>query len=77
MNRLLVWLLVPLLIVAQQDYWQWSNTSLLWGFLPYSLAWHMGVSLAAAASWLAITLWAWPSDESLLRKLPGEEGDVS
>ena len=77
MKNVLVWILVPLLIIAQQDYWQWSNTSLLFGFLPYSLAWHMGVSLAAAAAWLAITQFAWPSDESLLQKLPGDEGDRS
>jgi hypothetical protein len=75
MKRWLVWIFVGLLIVAQQDYWQWSNTSLLFGFLPYSLAWHMGVSLAAAACWLVITQVAWPSDESLLRKVPGHEED--
>jgi len=73
MNRLLVWILVPLLIVAQQDYWQWDNDTLLFGFLPYSLAWHMGVSLAAAGSWLAVARFAWPSDESLAREVHGEE----
>lgn len=73
MKRWIVLIMVALLIIAQQDYWQWSNTSLLMGFLPYSLAWHMGVSVAAAAGWFVVTLVAWPTDESLLRKVPGEE----
>ena len=76
MNRWLVWILIPLLIVAQQDYWQWDNTSLLLGFLPYSLAWHMGVSLLAAACWWAITQFAWPSDDSLIQQVPGDKGET-
>ena len=39
------WIVILLLIIAHQDYWQWSRDELLYGFLPYPLAYHMGLDL--------------------------------
>ena len=58
--RYFVWMLVALLVVLHQDYWQWDNDSLVFGFLPYTLAYHAGVSIAAAVVWMLATRWSWP-----------------
>ena len=55
-----VWLLVGILVVLHQDYWQWDNASLWFGFLPYTLAYHAGLSLLAAAAWWLATCCFWP-----------------
>jgi hypothetical protein len=55
-----IWLLVGLLVVLHQDYWQWDDTSLCFGFLPYTLAYHAALSLLAAAVWLLAASFFWP-----------------
>jgi len=55
--------LILLLVVLHQDYWNWNNSTLWFGFLPHSLAWHVGVSLAAAAAWLWAACYAWPAEQ--------------
>ena len=52
--------LVLLLLVLHQDYWQWDHSDILFGFLPYSLAYHMGLSLVTALAWLLAVTFAWP-----------------
>ena len=69
--KYLLGFLILLLIVLHQDYWQWDNGSLLGGFLPYSLAYHAGISLAAAAVWALAVKFCWPQG---LEDLPTEEG---
>jgi hypothetical protein len=60
-NRKLIWLLVGLLFVLHQDFWLWGNTSLVLGFLPVGLAYHLVFSIAAACTWFAMIKFAWPS----------------
>ena len=55
-----IWILVLLLLVFHQDYWQWHDTSLDFGFLPRTLTYHIGISLAAAAVWMLATKFCWP-----------------
>ena len=57
-----IWILVLLLIVLHQDTWLWENDSLLFGFLPIGMAWHVGISIAAAIVWLLAVRFAWPTD---------------
>jgi hypothetical protein len=59
-----VWALVGLLIVAHQDVWFWDDARLVFGFLPITLAYHAGISLAAAGTWYLATLFCWPIDEA-------------
>ncbi len=42
-----VWGLVVLLVVLHQDVWNWDNDRLVFGFLPMTLAFHGGISIAA------------------------------
>lgn len=53
-------LLVLLLVALHQDWWWWGDRSVLFGFLPIGLAWHVGISIAAGLVWaLAVKFW-WP-----------------
>jgi hypothetical protein len=58
--KYVVWALVVILVVLHQDYWQWDKANLVVGFLPYSLAYHAGLSVAAAVVWLLATRFCWP-----------------
>jgi len=60
-----VWILVALLVVLHQDYWQWKNAQLDFAFLPRAITYHIFISLAAAGVWLLVIKYAWPvgSDE--------------
>jgi uncharacterized membrane protein (DUF485 family) len=58
----LVWGLVLLLIVLHQDVWFWDSTWLVGGVVPVALAWHMGVSVAAAVTWWLATIYCWPAE---------------
>lgn len=61
--RRLVIALVAVLVVAQQDYWAWDRIDpMILGVLPIGLAWHVGISLAAAMLWALATRYCWPSD---------------
>ncbi|MCG3178553.1 MAG: hypothetical protein BIFFINMI_00881 [Phycisphaerae bacterium] len=60
--RTLIIIAIALLVVLHQDFWWWDRAQpLLWGVLPIGLAWHAGLSLAAAALWLAAVKWCWPA----------------
>lgn len=57
-----VWGLVVLLIILHQDVWFWDDGTLLFGFLPIGLAYHAGLSVAAAVTWFLAVKFAWPTE---------------
>lgn len=59
--RYIIWLLVAVLIVLHQDYWQWDNGRLVFGFLPYTLLYHACLSMAAAGVWWLAIKFCWPT----------------
>lgn len=50
------------LLVLHQDYWLWTNPTLVFGFLPIGLFWHLCISLAAVLGWAVVTHFYWPFD---------------
>jgi hypothetical protein len=60
--KYVVWMLVVVLIIAHQDNWLWENDTLVFGFVPAGLAFHMAISLAAGFTWWLATLFAWPAE---------------
>lgn len=60
-NRKLIWLAVGLLFILHHDFWWWDNPSLVFGFLPIGLAYHLAFSVAAGCTWFAMIKFAWPS----------------
>lgn len=64
-----VWGLVALLFILHQDVWFWTDDTLIFGFLPIGLAYHAGLSVAAAVTWFLAVKFAWPAE---LDDCPGE-----
>ena len=58
----IIGLLVLLLVVLHQDFWWWGDKTLVLGFVPIGLAWHVGISLAAAFVWGLAVKFCWPSE---------------
>lgn len=53
--------LIVLLVILHQDFWWWDSIDpLVFGFLPIGLAYHAGISIAAAFLWFLVTQFAWP-----------------
>jgi hypothetical protein len=59
---LVIAVLTTLLLILHQDYWFWTNKTLVFGILPIGLFWHIGISLAATMLWYLATRIAWPLD---------------
>ncbi|QDT13758.1 hypothetical protein [Stieleria marina] len=59
-----IWICVGLLLILHQDYWQWDNATLDFGFLPRTMTYQIGLSIAAAVVWLLATHYCWPTDLS-------------
>ena len=75
--RRITWILVAGLIVAHHDFWNWDRDVIVLGFLPIGLAYHIGISLAAALLWLIACTFAWPAgaDDFGDAELPVKSGD--
>jgi hypothetical protein len=59
--RYVVAALIALLIVLHQDFWNWHTYEpLVLGFIPVGLAWHVGISLAAAVVAFLAVRYCWP-----------------
>jgi hypothetical protein len=57
----LLTLIVVVVILLHQDIWFWKDNTLVLGFLPIGLAYHIFYScLAALTMWLLVRL-AWPT----------------
>lgn len=55
--------LVLVLLILHQDFWWWDDIEpLVLGFVPIGLAYHIGVSMAAAMLWALAVHYCWPRD---------------
>ena len=60
MNRLVIGLILAL-CVLHHDFWWWDTAEpVMFGFMPIGLAWHTGISVAAAFSWWLAVKYCWP-----------------
>jgi len=55
--------LVVLLLILHQDIWFWNDDTLILGFLPIGLFWHVLISIGASLTWALATVIAWPIDD--------------
>ena len=60
--KYVVWGSIAFLVVIHQDIWNWDNDTLVFGFLPVTLAYHACISIAASVVWLIAATTAWPVD---------------
>ena len=60
-KTLLLTLLVLVVYVLHQDFWNWKSAEpLVFGFLPVGLAYHAGYSVLAALTMALLVKFAWP-----------------
>jgi hypothetical protein len=59
-KKTLVFGYLILLFFLHQDSWLKNDGTLVLGFLPATLAYHMGFVFAAAFGWLLVIKFAWP-----------------
>jgi len=57
----IIFILFLILLVLHQDFWNWDNANLVFGFMPVGLAYHAGYSLVAATFWAVVIKIAWPT----------------
>ena len=50
------------LCVLHQDFWWRNDPTPVLGFLPVGLAWHIGISVAAAVVWWLAVRFCWPAE---------------
>ena len=61
MKRLLLFLLVAVVYVLHQDFWNWRTAHpIIFGFLPIGLAYHAAYSILAAIMMAILVKAAWP-----------------
>ena len=58
----LILVLAVVLGVLHQDFWNWDNGELVFGFMPVTLAYHAGYSIAAVLLWCLAIKFAWPTE---------------
>ena len=59
-KKTLVFGFLVLLAILHQYSWLKNDGTLVFGFLPATLAYHMGFVCVAAIGWLMIVKFAWP-----------------
>jgi len=62
MKKLIYALIVLLAILHQDFWWRADHQTLVLGFVPVSLAWHIGVSIVACLLWGLACRYCWPDD---------------
>ena len=61
MKKLVV-VVALVLFVIHQDFWNWDNRDLWFGFLPAGLGYHAVYSMLAASLWAFAAFFAWPKE---------------
>lgn len=59
------WLLTAVVVavlILHQDFWLWTDKTLVFGFLPIGLAYHALYSLVAALTMWLLVRYAWPHE---------------
>ena len=69
MKHKLFWCVFVVLAILHHDWWFWNDQTLVFGFLPIGLAYHMLVSLAAGGLWAWAVFGVWPG---LFSETPSE-----
>lgn len=55
-----VWIAFGVLFLLHQDSWWWDDRTLVLGYLPIGMFYHILFSIAATVLWVFAIRWAWP-----------------
>ncbi len=58
----IIFIVFLILLVLHQDFWNWDNANLVFGFMPVGLFYHACYSFAAAGFWAIVMKVAWPTE---------------
>lgn len=70
------WLLTGLVlfvVIVHQDTWLWTDKTLVFGFLPIGLVYHLGYCLLASATMAVLVKVAWPKELETVEALPASD----
>jgi len=56
------------MMFLRQDFWQWTDASLVGGVVPIGLAYQAGYSVLAAFLMWALVRWDWPQELDALEE---------
>lgn len=72
----LLTLMVIVVIALHHDVWNWTNKTLVLGFLPVGLAYHAGYAVLASLMMAVLVKAAWPSHlEEIVAHVPAESAE--
>ena len=71
--KYVVWLLLIVLLILHQDYWNWDKQELVFGFMPHSLAYHCGISVVASVVWAIVVFFGWPTEQLQMENQKGAD----
>lgn len=54
------WGVVIAAAILHTDLWAWENDTLVFGFIPWALAYHALISILAAIAWALVVRFDWP-----------------
>ncbi|MSU64532.1 MAG: hypothetical protein EXS38_00155 [Opitutus sp.] len=74
-KRSLITAYLVLLFFLHQDFWWKDDPTLVFGFLPVSLAYHIGWTLLVALGWFFVGRYCWPDQLDEEPAPPGGAGD--
>ena len=60
MRYVVIGLLILLAVLHQDYWWRADDRTLVFGFLPMSLAYHIGISIDACILWGLACRYCWP-----------------
>lgn len=73
--KVVLYVAIVLLTLLHQDFWLWDDPTLVLGFLPAGLAYHVLYSfLTAGLWWFAVTL-AWPEEIETFAAMKRDEDE--
>ena len=67
----LFFLIISIFYLLHNDYWLWSNPSLIIG-LPVSLVYHIGYCLMSSLLMILLVKFAWPSQSNVEESHPNK-----
>ena len=74
--KFVVYGLIVVLAIFHQDFWWWDRLEpLVFGFIPISLAYQAGVSVAAAVLWAMAVKYCWPKEADVVDAMPDPTGE--
>lgn len=59
--RKIIYSAVILLAALHQDFWYWNDATLVWGFMPIGLVYHLAFSVVSGLVWALAVVYCWPS----------------